>query len=580
MKRISNLFRTADGKNYALTFALVCTLFLLWGTCSGMIDVLNKHFKNSLHVTNAQSALVQFAFYIGYFLMAIPSGLLARRFGYKGGILIGLGLIAFGAFSFIPATMINQFWAFLTGLFILATGLTCLETIANPYTTVLGPPEMGPTRINLAQSCNGVGWMIGPMLGGIFVLSSTAEVNTSNAGLYKPYLLVALVVSVLFVLFWRANVPDLHAEEETKAANGGSETVKAGKPLFKRWHFVLAVVAQFFYVAAQTGIFSFFIVYVGTDMPVLSQAVADKLPAKIPTYPAASFAPGEIKDITAFAAKLKNDADPRTRQVSEFLWSQLRSNTLVTLAKTETDKKTLKEKAAALDNDLNRLLGTNLLYKAERFASVSLPPETMKILAQNPQGEAQVRCNRRLLEDTYSDKDMARTAYLNIPVFRISEVGAAFLLSFGGFALFLIGRFTGSMVLGVCKAHTTLALYALMNVLMMVLVMAPLGWISVAGLFLSFFFMSIMFPTIFALGIRGLGEHTKLGSSLIVMAIVGGAIMPMFMGWLADIASMRFGFLMPLLCFVVIFGYGAFWRMLEDKDTALKVEGRPVVATH
>ncbi len=565
MKRISNLFRTADGKNYAITFALVCTLFLLWGTCSGMIDVLNKHFKNSLHVTNAQSALVQFAFYIGYFLMAIPSGLLARRFGYKGGILIGLALIAFGAFLFIPATMINTFWAFLTGLFILALGLTCLETIANPYTTVLGPPEMGATRINLAQSCNGIGWMIGPMLGGAFVLSSTAEVNTSNEGLYKPYLLVGLVVTVLFVLFARANLPDLHAEEETKSGAHGKGT---GKPLFKRWHFVLAVVAQFFYVAAQTGIFSFFIVYIGTDMPVLSQTVANKLPSKIPTYPAASFAPGEIKDVTAFTARLQNDPEARTRPVSEFLWSQMRTNTLATLAKTESDKKTLKEKSSALENDLNRLLQTNLLYSAQRFAGIGLTPQTTTFLAQNPQGEAQVRLNRRLLEDTYSDKEIARTPYLDRPVFRVSEVGAAFLLSFGGFALFLLGRFTGSMVLGFCKAHTILALYALINTLMMVLVMLPLGWLSVAGLFLSFFFMSIMFPTIFALGIKGLGEHTKLGSSLIVMAIVGGAVMPMFMGWLADIASMRFGFLMPLLCFAIIFAYGAFWRMLEDKDAA------------
>ncbi len=159
---------------------------------------------------------------------------------------------------------------------------------------------------------------------------------------------------------------------------------------------------------------------------------------------------------------------------------------------------------------------------------------------------------------------------MHSPLFRISERGASVLLSMGGFALFLIGRFSGSMVLGVCRAHLTLALYALVNTFMMVLVILPLGWISVAGLFLSFFFMSIMFPTIFALGIRGLGEHTKMGSSLIVMAIVGGAIMPMFMGWLADIASMRVGFLMPLICFVFIFAYAAAWRWLESRDVAEK----------
>jgi fucose permease len=578
MKRLSNLFRTADGKNYAVTFTLVCTLFLLWGLCNGMIDVLNKHFQNSLHVTKAQSAIVQFAHYMGYFLMAIPSGLLARRYGYKGGILIGLGLIAAGAFLFIPATMINTFWAFLASLFVLATGLTCLETIANPYTTVLGSPETGATRINLAQSNNGIGWMIGPMLGGFFVLSSTAEVNTSNAALYKPYLLIGIVVTVLFILFAFANVPDLNAAEESKStskANGGS----TGKPLFKRWHFTLAIAAQFFYVAAQTGIFSFFINYIVTEVPVLSQSFASKLPSKVPTYPAAVVVSGDFTDIQGFIAKLQNDSDPRSRAVSQFLWTEA-TNTQVVLKSPDADPKTFKkEEGTALEKDLNRILQTNTLYSAERFPAANLSEQTRAMLAAKPEGEALVRLNRRLLEDTYSEKDLARSSYVATAGFRISELGASFLLSFGGFALFLIGRFTGSAILGVCKAHTTLALYALINAIMMVLIILPLGWISVTALFLSFFFMSIMFPTIFALGIRGLGEHTKIGSSLIVMAIVGGAIMPMFMGWLADVVSMRFGFLMPMICFVVIFLYGAFWKMLEDKDTADKVE-TPAIPAH
>ena len=127
-----NMFRSKDGHSYAVTFVLATTLFLLWGLCNGMIDVLNKHFQNSLSVSKAQSALVQFSNYMGYFFMALPAGWLARRFGYKGGILVGLALIAAGAFWFIPATSIGTYWAFLVGLFILATGLTCLETVANP----------------------------------------------------------------------------------------------------------------------------------------------------------------------------------------------------------------------------------------------------------------------------------------------------------------------------------------------------------------------------------------------------------------------------------------------------------------
>ena len=181
-----SLFTTAEGKNLFVTFALVTSLFLLWGFCNGMIDILNKQFQVSLHINKEQSGLVQFANYLGYFLMAIPAGLLARKFGYKGGILIGLSLIAAGAFWFVPATHIGEYWAFLLGLFVIATGMTCLETIANPYTTVLGAPESGATRINMAQTINGGGWILGPIVGGQFVFAG-GENSTSNASLYIPY---------------------------------------------------------------------------------------------------------------------------------------------------------------------------------------------------------------------------------------------------------------------------------------------------------------------------------------------------------------------------------------------------------
>ena len=433
----ASLFRTADGKNYAFLFLLVTSLFLLWGVCNGMIDILNKHFQDSLHISKMQSALVQFANYMGYFFMALPSGMLARRFGYKGAIVIGLALVATGAFWFIPATHIGTYWAFLLGLFILAAGLTCLETVANPYTTVLGPKESSAVRINLAQSGNGVGWMIGPVLGSYFVLSATSEANTSNADLYKPYLIVALVVSVLTLVFIFAKVPDLKAEEECKVEGGPA--VVAVKPLFQRWHFILAIAAQFFYVAAQTGVFSYFVNYIHSDTPPLSEGMAKALPA-----------------------------------------------------------------------------------------------------------------NMTALTDG---------------AYHITDRGAGELLSFGAFGLFLLGRFTGSFALRFFKAQSMLTLYAVVNVLMMVLIMFPLGWWSVVGLFLSFFFMSIMYPTIFALGIHGLGEQTKKAASFIVMSIVGGAIMPLFMGWLADQWGMRIGFLMPLICFVIIAAYGAAWQKLESKDS-------------
>ena len=441
------MFRDESGRSHAVTFALVCSLFLLWGLCNGMIDVLNKHFQNSLHVSKAQSALVQFSNYMGYFLMAIPSGMLARRFGYKGAIMIGLGLIAIGAFWFIPATRIGTFGAFLIGLFILATGLTCLETVANPYATALGPPELGAARINLAQSCNGIGWILGPLLGGHFVLSSTADVNRSNATLYLPYLGVGVVVTILLVVFGLSRVPEVSSDSAATDVSGNGGAVIAagrGRALWRRPRFVLAVAAQFLYVAAQTGVFGFFINYLVSDMPLIGQATAGLLP----------------REWTYHTSGSGSDAGS----------------------------------------------------------------------------------------------------------FRITERAAAQLLSIGGFGLFLLGRLTGSLALGRFKADRILALYGGLNVLVLVLVIVPLGWISVGALFVSFFFMSIMFPTIFALGIRGLGPQTKRAAAFIVMAIVGGALMPLLMGWLADAASMRVSFVVPLLCFAGIAGYGALWPRLAPGD--------------
>src|SRR5271154_2760842 len=381
-------FRTADGKNYVFIFVLVSSLFLLWGTCNGMIDVLNKHFQDSLHITRAESAFVQFANYMGYFFMAIPSGLLAVRYGYKGAIIIGLSLVALGAFWFIPATHIDTYWAFLLGLFILAAGLTCLETVANPYTTVLGPPESAAARINLAQSANGIGWMIGPVLGGFFVLSATGEPITSNADLYKPYLIVAVVVAVIAFIFIINKVPDLHNAEESKVDAGGGKI--AVKPLWKRRHFVLAVAAQFFYVAAQTGIFSFFVNYVASDTPALGQNGANTLQTygnglhavfRIPltqmTYPAAMFSANDVTNLSALVAKLQNDSDQKTKPVSTFIWTQLSGDTNYTTAANDNDKK------AVFVKDMNQVLQSDGLFTAVRSSGTVLPDEQRKLIESN-----------------------------------------------------------------------------------------------------------------------------------------------------------------------------------------------------
>lgn len=450
------MFRTPDGKNHFLTFSLVCSLFLLWGLCNGMIDVLNKHFQNSLGVTKTQSTFVQGAWYAAYFLMAFPSGWIARKFGYRGGILAGLGIVLVGSLLFVPVTKVVAseivvFGCFLAALFIVGSGLTFLETVANPYATVLGPVDSAVSRINLAQSCNAVGWILGPLIGSQFILSKTGTVNTSNASLALPYLFVAGLVAVLALVFLKAPVPDLHAADEAKTETG---IARQERPLFQEWHFLLAILSQFLYVAAQTGIFSFFINYVMDDhyMPTLPSWLANLLP------------------------------------------------------------------------------------------------------------EA--------------------TKYLQGDAWYITEYGAGLMLSLA-FGFFTIGRFSGSAILRFCKPHLTLGIYASLNVLMMLLVFLRLGWVSVAALMLSFFFMSIMYPTHFALGIRGLGERTKFASSCMVTAIVGGAVIPIFMGWLADKYSMGAGFLMPLACFCFIAAYGFGWLKLfshnmEPDETAAK----PLTPSH
>ena len=449
------LFRTPDGRSHLTTFVLVCCLFGLSGLCNGMIDVLNKHFQNSLHVSKAQSALVQGFWYGGYFLLALPAGLFARRFGYRGGILFGLSVITVGCLCFVPVTKITGtelqvFSFFLLALGLVACGFTFIETIANPYATVLGAPASGVARINLAQSCNAVGWIFGPLLGGSFILSKTGEVNTSNASLYLPYLVVAVIVALLLAAFSMAPVPDLHARTETSGASDGRLPLR---PLYREWHFVLAVFSQFLYCAAQTGIFSFFINYLKDPQytPVLPGWLADLLPANM------KFQQNGHWQITDYCAS----------------------------------------------------------------ATLSL-----------------------------------------------------------AFIFFTAGRFSGSALLRFAPAHRVLGLYALVNVILMSLVFLGLGWISVIALILSFFFMSIMYPTHFALAIRGLGERTKLGSAWMVTAIVGGSIMPMLMGWLADNYSMRTGFLVPLACFAGIMFYGFYWQRLYAQDLEPLTPPPPPMVVH
>ena len=438
------IFTTPDGRNHLAVFLLVSSLFFLWALCNGMIDVMDKHFQDFLHLSKAQSAWVQFAHYLGYFLMALPAGWLARRFGYKAGIVAGLVCVAAGCLWFIPATSISTFWAFLLGICVISMGLTFLETVANPYTTVLGAPKYSAVRINIAQSFNGVGWILGPIVGGMFFYSSEGA-EVAHQQLWIPYAGIAAGVLLLASLFLFVRLPEIQAPDDYHVDDAVPGTSKS---IWSHPHFVFAVVAQFFYVAAQAGIFSFFINYIVADIPAVGQSWRDSF------------------------------------------W-----------------------------------LG----------------------------GESGVR-NR--------DGDWF-----------ITEQGATKLLAYFGFTLFLLGRMTGAGILARCSAHRVLGVYALVNVVMMAAIVGRFGWLSVIALFLSFFFMSVMFPTIFALGIHGLGEKSKLASSFIVMAIMGGALLPKLMGWVGDVWNMSTGFLVPLVCFAMVAAYGFGWSRMSGADSPGQIRG-------
>ena len=406
-----------------------------------LLDILNKHFQDALDLSKAQSGLVQAAAYGAYFLMAIPAGFVARKFGYKKGVLLGLLLFAIGCFWFVPAVGINKFWAFLLGLLVIFSGLTFLETVANPYTTVLGDPKYAASRINLAQTFNALGWIVGPLVGSLFIFRNTSTDNmlvsfgktlkiiftgvadnatnvvtetgkaVENSALIIPYVSLGVVVVLVAVMFFLVKLPEVTPETEVHITDSdsasGIKTKRIQKPLIKQRHFVMAVVAQFLYVAAQTGIGSFFVNY------------------------------------------------------------------------------------------------------------------------------------------TIETKNLG-----------IGEMQAGFLLGLGGMVLFATGRFLGSFLMRYVKAELLLGTFALVNTLLMFVTATRHDNLGIIALILSYLFMSIMFPSIFALGIRGLGEQTKTASSVMVMTIVGGAVCPALMGLIGE-QNMNTGFIIPMICFayIAVFGY-------------------------
>jgi FHS family L-fucose permease-like MFS transporter len=396
-------------KEYLVPFILISSLFFLWGIAHGMLDTLNKHFQEILQLSKAQSGMIQFSVYMAYFGMALPAGFFMKKFGYKKGIILGLSLFASGSLLIAATTSLESFWIFLICLFIMGCGLATLETAANPYTTKLGPRETAERRINFSQSFNGLAWVIGPLIGLYIYQGQSTTEGQKLSSMILPYMAISVIVILVAILFVKTPLPEIEEEEDSDQENTNKSTFDPSfitKPLIKQKHFVLGVIAQFSYVAAQTGIFSYLINFV-------------------------------------------------------------------------TDEN------------------------------------------QTP----------------HFDK-------ANGPIFLAI-----------GFALFMIGRMSGSYIMQFFKPAKLLAVYALMCCLLLPFVSAGLGWTSLVSLYGVFFFMSIMFPTIFALGISDLGPKTKKASSFIVMSIVGGALFPPVMGWIADNSSMSVGFYAPIPFFAFILYY-------------------------
>lgn len=395
------LVRTRDGRNFLVPFILITSLFFLWGVAHSILDVLNKHFQDTMEITRTRSALIQAVVYGGYFVMALPAGRLIRRFGYRTGVLTGLVLYGLGALLFIPGGRIGSFEFFLLALFVIGCGLTCLETASNPYVTVLGEPEGSERRINLAQAFNGLGWICGPLVGGFFLFAGGGDVTT-------PYAVLGTLVLLIAVVFSRVRLPEIGQEADDTPADG------KGMRLWKTATFTMGLLSLFLYVAAQTGINSFFINY-----------------------------------------------------------------------------------------------ATEHVGLTEREASVWL--------------------------------------------------------SFGGMGLFMGGRMAGSWLMRFVRGEkvlTACAAGALVCMAVVILMPGSMGWYF---LLLCFLCESIMFPTIFSLSLRHVGVHTKQASSYLVMSIVGGAIAPVLMGFIADEDSMAAGFIVPLACFAEILWFATRYRKLARK---------------
>ncbi len=391
-------------RQYFVPFILITSLFFLWGGARAILDVLNKHVQMHFEAGYGESALIQCSVYMAYFLGAIPAGMLIRRYGTRRGVITGLLAFAVGAFLFIPASAFTRLSALLVPLFVLGLGLCLLETAANPYVTLLGDSRTSSSRINMSQTFNGLGCMMGALLGGLYFFSDGSTRSGEDINIAVPYCAIALVVLLVAAVFSRVKLPEVIMEQH----DGNND---APKPLGKT--FVFGFIALLSYEISEISINTFFINFM-TDDGFLTP--------------------------------------------SEATWA----------------------------------------------------------------------------------------------------------LSFGGLMLFMVGRLMCSFIMTRVATERVFMVCATGAIVMMVAVISPLGVVSKAALVLTYLFESLMFPTIFALSIRGLGANTERASSILMMSVVGGAIGPLALGYVADMLSISQAFVVPLATFIVVWAF-AMYMMREAR---------------
>lgn len=557
-----------DGKNYGTALSVITTLFLMWGFITCMNDVLIPKFKEDFQLSNLQANLVQFAFFSAYFIVSLIYYLISRfgndpiqKFGYKKAILAGLGIASIGCFLFVPAADMRSFSFCLVALFVLATGVTILQMGANPYVTLLGKPSGAEGRLNMTQAFNALGTTIAPVIGGVLVFGMFRPISVVKG----PYIGLGILLILLAILIAVIKLPKVSSEPSI------DENVTEGKGALKYSHLFLGVICIFMYVGGEVSIGSNIIQYL-KDVIRIEEAKADSLlalywgGAMIGRFYGAIFLSGKPVDakkmvqigllvVLAFGLgvflvnnkHIKDSVVGKGEETKELFVNQSAKDSTVTEGKVIGA-----EELAIISNgsELEKItgLGKYSAYKTKLYIDQEQLKTNHKLVLKD---SAQ---NGVMVGFKYTDKKMRsfKVTWVEDVTFDASK------LTFKGAIIFSVVTVLNLIMflLGQFKSGKTLGLFSLTVILLLALTVMGVGEMSMWAVLSIGLFNSIMFPTIFSLAIKGLGVDTSQGSSLLVMAIVGGALVPLVQGALADSLGVRVGFVIPIICYVYIAFYG------------------------